>query len=110
MRDSQRRRHRLSIFVALNGQSQPARGLGIFSARNQSSFSPNCTCRAVVDVLVITPAVGETPEGVNTTSLGWLKIRTIEEVEDLGAKLKAHVLANPVASPGPISVSLPTFP
>jgi hypothetical protein len=40
---------------------------------HQSNFKPNCTCREVVEVLVIAPAVGETPDGVNTTALGKLK-------------------------------------
>lgn len=39
----------------------------------QSNFKPNCTCRDEVEVLVITPAVGETPAGVNTTAFGVLK-------------------------------------
>jgi hypothetical protein len=39
----------------------------------QSNFSANCTCLAVVDVLVIAPAVPDTPEGVNTIRFGVLK-------------------------------------
>jgi len=31
-----------------------------FGTLHQSNFKPNCTCREVVDVLVIAPAVGET--------------------------------------------------
>ena len=40
----------------------------------QISFNPNCTCRDVVEVLVIAPAVPETPEGVNTIRFGVLKL------------------------------------
>ena len=39
----------------------PSHGKGI---PYQISFNPNCTCRDVVEVLVIAPAVPETPEGV----------------------------------------------
>jgi hypothetical protein len=46
----------------------------------QSSFSPNCTWREVVEVLVITPAVGETPEGVKTMALGWLKFARLRRL------------------------------
>ena len=35
-----------------------------------SSFKANCTCRAVVDVLVIAPAVPVTPVGVKVISAG----------------------------------------
>jgi len=45
----------------------------LMSQLHQSNFKPNCTWRAVVAVLVMIPAVGETPEGVKTTSFGWLK-------------------------------------
>jgi hypothetical protein len=38
------------------------------------NLRPNCTWRDVVDVLVMAPAVGETPEGVKTTALGKLKL------------------------------------
>src|SRR6476646_4822766 len=48
---------------------------------HQSSFSPNCTCREVVVVLVITPSVGETPDGVNTTSLGMLKFARLSKLK-----------------------------
>ena len=40
----------------------------------QISFSPNCTCREVVEVLVIAPAVPDTPAGVNTIRFGVLKL------------------------------------
>jgi hypothetical protein len=48
----------------------PAAGYGFY----QSSFSPNWICRDVVDVLVITPAVGETPVGVKVIAFGVLKL------------------------------------
>jgi hypothetical protein len=41
--------------------------------RYQSTFTPNWTCRAVVAVLLIAPAVPETPVGVNTMRFGVLK-------------------------------------
>lgn len=41
---------------------------------HQRSLRPNCTCREVLEVLVMAPAVGETPEGVKTTALGRLKL------------------------------------
>ena len=40
---------------------------------HHSTFAANWICLDVVEVLVITPAVGETPEGVNTTRFGVLK-------------------------------------
>ena len=42
-------------------------------SRYQVSFKPNCTCRAVVEVEVITPAEPETPGGVKVIRLGVLK-------------------------------------
>ena len=41
---------------------------------HQSSFSANCTCRAVVEVAVIAPAVPDTPEGVKVIRFGVLKL------------------------------------
>jgi hypothetical protein len=38
-----------------------------------------------VDVLVINPAVGVTPEGVKTTRLGVLEAGVVQDVEELGA-------------------------
>ncbi len=40
----------------------------------QRSLNPNWICREVVDVLVMTPAVGETPVGVRVIKLGVLKL------------------------------------
>ena len=78
------------------------------------------TCREVVDVLVITPAVGETPVGVNTTAFGVLKFGVVQEIEKLGAELQVQpsreaacpsvTEKSQVARPGPISVSRPRFP
>lgn len=48
----------------------------------QSSLSPNCICLAVVDVLVISPAVGETPLGVNTTAFGVLKFGWLRKLNN----------------------------
>lgn len=41
--------------------------------RYQSSFSANCTCREVVEVPVMAPAVPETPVGVKVINAGVLK-------------------------------------
>ena len=47
---------------------------------HQSSFNPNCSCRDVVGVLVMAPAVAESPVGfapvggVNTMRFGVLKL------------------------------------
>src|SRR5580704_10578491 len=58
----------------------PRAGLAFLSERYQSNFSPNCSWRAMVDVLVIAPAVPERPVrfvavgGVNTIRFGVLKL------------------------------------
>src|SRR5579859_7124929 len=64
--------------AALARKKRP-RSLPALFAPYQSSFSPNCTWRAAVDVLVIAPAVPERPVrlvavgGVNTMRFGVLK-------------------------------------
>jgi hypothetical protein len=64
--------------------------LSIASARGfayQSSFTANCTCRAVVDVLVIAPAVPDTPlgwaavGGVKTIRFGVLKFARFKRLK-----------------------------
>lgn len=40
----------------------------------QRSFRPNWICRELVDVEVMTPAVGEMPDGVSAITLGVLKL------------------------------------
>jgi hypothetical protein len=52
----------------------------VHHVHHQSSFRPNWTWRDVVDVLVIAPAVGETPEGVKTTALGRLKFARLRRL------------------------------
>src|SRR5260370_36553862 len=47
---------------------------------HQRNLRLNWTWREVVDVLVITPAVGETPEGVKTTALGRLKFARLRRL------------------------------
>ncbi len=42
------------------------------------SFNPNCTWRAVVDVLVMAPAVPDTPAGVEVMRFGVLKLARLE--------------------------------
>ena len=89
------------------------------SALHQRSFNPNCTCRADVAVAVITPAVGETPVGVNTIAFGALKFARFRMLKSsarncrLARSPKRNSLRNDkshVASPGPASVSRPRFP
>jgi hypothetical protein len=71
-----------------------------------------------VAVLVICPAVGETPGGVKTMAFGVLKLALFRIIEKLRAKLEVQPLAYPsileqqssVAKPGPMNVSLPRFP
>ncbi len=48
---------------------------------HHNSFTASCTCRAVVDVLVIAPAVPETPEGVKTIRLGVLKFARLSRLK-----------------------------
>src|ERR1700722_11764685 len=85
----------------------------------QNSLRPNWTWRDVVDVLVITPAVGETPDGVNTTALGRLKFARLRRlnISARNWRLSRSLIRvsfstekSHVARPGPIKVSLPTFP
>src|SRR5579859_4238790 len=85
----------------------------------QSSFNPNCTCRDVVVVLVITPAVLETPDGVNATSFGILKFARFSRLK-ISARncrfsrslslVSLSVEKSQLASPGPRSVLRPRFP
>ena len=44
---------------------------------HHNSFTASCTCRAVVDVLVIAPAVPETPQGVKSDQVG--RIRSLRD-------------------------------
>src|SRR5450432_1173988 len=89
------------------------------NTRYHSSFSPNWTWRDVVDVLVIAPAVGETPEGVNTTALGKLKFSRFNRlnISALNCRLNRSLMRvsfsaekSQVARPGPMMASLPTLP
>src|ERR1700681_2330798 len=103
----------------------PRAGLAFLSERYQSNFSPNCTWRAVVDVLVIAPAVPERPVrfvavgGVNTMRLGVLKLARFKmlKISARNCRLSRSRIAvflrtekSQVASPGPIYVSLPALP
>ena len=69
------------------GIQQPQSKSGtIGRARNSkdhhSSFRPNWSCRAVVDVLVIAPAVPETPVGVKTIRFGVLKLARLSRLKN----------------------------
>src|ERR1700732_4090693 len=84
----------------------------------QSSLRPNCTWRDVVDVLVMAPAVGETPEGGKTTGFGKLKFARLRRLKISARncrfsrsriRVSFSTEKSHVASPGPINVSLPTF-
>src|SRR5713101_8895442 len=70
----------LSREVLVRSRRTPGLQNGDAPILYQSSFTPNWTWRDVVDVLVITPAVGETPEGVNTTALGRLKFARLRRL------------------------------
>ena len=89
-------------------------------ARYQRNFRANCTWRAVVDVLVIAPAVPESPVrfvavgGVNTIRLGVLKLARFKilKISARNCTLKRSRSAvsfskekSQVASPGPIEAS-----
>src|SRR5215831_14235505 len=50
--------------------------------RYQISFKPNCNWRAVVEVLVIAPAVPETPVGVKVIRLGVLKLARLRMLKN----------------------------
>src|SRR5260370_17587354 len=85
----------------------------------QSNFTPNCICRDVVDVLVITPAVGETPVGVKVRAFGVLKLALfrILKISTRNCTLSRSRIRvsfrrdkSSVAKPGPLTVFLPTFP
>lgn len=52
-----------------------------FESSYQRSLRANWTWRAVVEVLVMAPAVGETPEGVKTTALGKLKFARLSRLK-----------------------------
>jgi hypothetical protein len=47
----------------------------------QISFNPNWICRDVVDVLLMAPAVPETPEGVNVIRFGVLKLARFSKLK-----------------------------
>src|SRR5215475_4492033 len=88
-------------------------------AAYQSSFRPNCTCREVVAVLVMTPAVGEIPDGVKATSFGILKFARFNKLKISARNCRFSrslifvsfiVEKSHVASPGPRSVFLPRLP
>jgi len=83
---------------------------------HQSSFSANCTCRAVVHVLVIAPAVPDNPVvlvavgGVNTMRFGVLKSARFSRLKISARNCtfrlsRSHVLfsteKSQVARPGP---------
>ena len=85
----------------------------------QSTFKANCTCREVVEVLVMAPAVPETPLGVNTIRLGVLKFARLSKLNSsalnstvmrsrICVSLKVEKSHDP--NPGPLRVSLPRFP
>src|SRR5215471_9505625 len=89
------------------------------SPHYQWSFSPNCTWREVVEVLVMAPAVPDSPEGVNTIRLGVLKLVRPKRLKTsarncrprasrIGKAFKTE--KSQVARFGPMKVSLPTLP
>ena len=97
------------------GQQRSCRSIIFY----QSSFNANWTCLDVVEVLVIAPAVPETPVGVKTIKLGVLKLARFRRLKSsarnwtVSRSLTAVSLSaekSHVASPGPFNVSLPRFP
>src|ERR1017187_10476517 len=85
----------------------------------QSSLCPNWTCREVVDVLVIRPAVGEVPVGVKTIAFGVLKLARFRRLNNSARNSRFSFSRifksfrkdkSQVASPGPDNVSRPRFP
>ena len=84
-----------------------------------TNFSPNCTWRAVVDVLVITPADPDTPGGVNVIRLGVLKLARLRILKISARNCKFNrsrscvfliTEKSHVASPGPASPSRLALP
>jgi hypothetical protein len=74
---------------------------GLF-AHYQSNLSPNCSWREVVEVLVMTPAVGDGPPvaAVNTTGFGALNAVT-------GVLTYASIVIIPIeAVPNPVGAGL----
>src|SRR5215469_13209629 len=98
---------------------------GIILSPHQSSFKPNCTCRDVVDVLVIAPAVPDTPDGfaavggVKVMRFGVLKLARFSRLKSSARNctLKRSLIRvflntekSQVASPGPMKELRPRFP
>src|SRR6516225_1712976 len=95
---------------------------GAFILHHHSSFRPNWIWRAVVEVLVIAPAVPETPVGVKVIRLGVLKLARLRMLKNSArnCKLKrsrscVFLMAekSQVARPGPtrlLRVALPQNP
>src|ERR1700737_1428073 len=88
-------------------------------AHYQSSLRPNWIWREVVEVLVMAPAVGLTPDGVKATPLGGCKFARFSRLKisarncrlrpsRMGVSLKVEKCQ--VARPGPMRVLRPTLP
>src|SRR5215831_72678 len=99
--------------------------LGMKPNTHQRSFKPNWTWRAVVDVLVIAPAVPETPlgfvavGGVNTIRFGVLKLARLRILKISARNWRRSLSRRPmsfntakshVARPGPVNAFLPRSP
>src|SRR6185437_15211559 len=85
----------------------------------QRSLRANCTWREVVEVLVMAPAVPETPVGVKTMRLGVLKLARLRRLKSSARNsavmcswifVSLKVEKSQVARPGPVSVSRPRLP
>src|SRR5579862_5356208 len=83
------------------------------------NFKANCTCREVVDVLVIAPAVPDTPAGVNVIRFGVLKLARLSKLKSSARNsisMRSRILVSlnaeksQVPNPGPVRVSLPRLP
>src|SRR5256885_17253537 len=90
-------------------------------ATHQASFNPNCTCREVVAVEVITPAVGEDSPvaAANTTGFGVLKLVWFSKLKNSARNFRSRRSVNTnlfasdksvVTNDGPRRAFRPAFP
>src|ERR1700730_10669553 len=88
-------------------------------AHYQSSLRPNWIWREVVEVLVMAPAVGLTPDGVKATPLGVLKLARFSRLKSSARncrlrpsriRVSLNVEKSQGASPGPMRVLRPALP
>jgi hypothetical protein len=108
-----------------NGNASRGWRYSLLPQHHHRSFQPNCTWRDVVEVLVMAPAVPDKPVrwvavgGVKTIRLGVLKLARSSglKISARNCRLRrSRILVSfrteksQVPRPGPMCVSLPTFP